>query len=103
MPKKLTKEQFIETAKLVHGGNYDYSLADYVNVDTKVKIKCKEYGNIFEQTPYTHKKGSGCPKCSAIKRANRKTWKDFLLQKHHDWLKRKYAKDNNINLLVIPY
>lgn len=28
---------------------------------------------------------------------------DFLVQKHHDWLKRKYAKDNKINLLTIPY
>ena len=77
MPKKLTKEQFIEAAKLVHGDNYDYSLVDYVNVDTKVKIKCNECGNIFEQIPYTHKKGSGCPKCSAIKRANRKTLEEL--------------------------
>ena len=28
---------------------------------------------------------------------------EFHRQLHHDWLKRKYAKDNNINLLVIPY
>jgi len=28
---------------------------------------------------------------------------DFHRQLHHDWLKRKYAKDNDINLLVIPY
>lgn len=28
---------------------------------------------------------------------------DFLKQKHHDWLKRKYAKDNGYDLLVIPY
>lgn len=27
----------------------------------------------------------------------------FLIQKHHDWLKRKYALKHNINLLVIPY
>lgn len=30
--RKLTKEQFIEAAKLVHGNNYDYSLVDYVGV-----------------------------------------------------------------------
>ena len=29
--------------------------------------------------------------------------KRFLLQKHHDWLKRKYAKDNSIGLLIITY
>ena len=32
-----------------------------------------------------------------------KTLHDFHKQKHHDWLKRKYAKDNNIRLLIIPY
>ena len=29
--------------------------------------------------------------------------KRFLSQKHHDWLKRKYAKDNKIPLLIIRY
>ena len=29
--------------------------------------------------------------------------KNLKLQRHHDWLKRKYAKDNKINLLTIPY
>lgn len=29
--------------------------------------------------------------------------KKFLKQKHHDWLKRRYAKRNNIDLLVISY
>jgi len=32
-----------------------------------------------------------------------KNRKDFLLQKHHDWLKRKYAKKNSFNFLAIPY
>ena len=27
----------------------------------------------------------------------------FLLQKHHDWLKRKYAKKNGYKLITIPY
>lgn len=29
--------------------------------------------------------------------------KQFRLQLHHDWMKRKYARDNNIKLLAIPY
>lgn len=29
--------------------------------------------------------------------------KEFLIQKHHDWLKRKYAIKNGYNLIVIPY
>ena len=32
-----------------------------------------------------------------------KTYHEFLVQKHHDWLKRKYARGNNIKLLTIPY
>ena len=32
-----------------------------------------------------------------------KTYRDFLVQKHHDWLKRKYAKDNGYKLLTISY
>jgi hypothetical protein len=24
-------------------------------------------------------------------------------QKHHDWLKRKYTRDNKINFLIIPF
>ena len=29
--------------------------------------------------------------------------KKLLTQKHHDWLKRKYAQKNGYNLLIIPY
>ena len=29
--------------------------------------------------------------------------KKFYLQKHHDWLKRKYSRKHNFKLLVIPY
>lgn len=36
-------------------------------------------------------------------RAFRKTRKEFLIQKHRDWLKRKYAKKNNLKLIIIPY
>ena len=31
------------------------------------------------------------------------SYHDFLIQKHHDWLKRKYAQKHNINLLSIPF
>lgn len=60
--KRLSTEQFIEQATEVHGDTYDYSLVDYKNSDTNIKIICKKHG-VFEQTPYTHKKGSGCKKC----------------------------------------
>ena len=35
-----------------------------------------------------------------------KTWggrKQFLIRKHHDWLKRKYAKDKKIPIVYLNY
>ena len=57
---KKTTEQFIKEAKLIHGDEYDYSLVEYINNSTKVKIKCNSCGNIFEQRPHDHLKGCGC-------------------------------------------
>ena len=62
MPKKLTTKEFIEKAKLVHGNKYDYSLVEYYNTSTKVKIICKKHG-VFEQTPEKHIQNRGCPVC----------------------------------------
>jgi hypothetical protein len=59
---KLTTEQFIEKARKIHGDKFDYSLVEYVNARTKIKIICKKHG-IFEQTPDNHYKYIGCPKC----------------------------------------
>ena len=64
MPKKQTREEFIEKAKIIHGNKYDYSQVVYVNSLTNVKILCKECGNIFKQRPGDHiNKKYGCPKC----------------------------------------
>lgn len=61
--RRFTKSQFIERAKLIHGDKYDYSLVEYVNKETKVKIICPDHG-IFEQRPGAHILKNGCPKCS---------------------------------------
>jgi len=63
---KLNTEQIIFIFKDIHGDNYDYSLVDYINNKTKVKIICHKHG-IFEQTPNSHKRGEGCPKCNESK------------------------------------
>jgi hypothetical protein len=51
-------EKFIEESKLVHGDKYDYSLVDYKNNRSKVKIIYN--GVIYEQSPQKHLMGS-CP------------------------------------------
>ena len=62
--KKLTTEQFVQRANLIHNSKYDYSLIDYKNSQTKIKIICPIHG-IFEQNPNSHiqGKGQGCPIC----------------------------------------
>ena len=76
MPKKLTTEKFIEKAKKIHGDKYDYSLVDYKNSQTKVKIICKKCGKIFEQRPGNHiNKRYGCSFCY---RNIKKTTKQFI-------------------------
>lgn len=60
--KKDTKQIFIKKAQKIHGDKYDYSLVEYMNSKTKIKIVCSKHG-IFEQTPNNHLKGSGCPAC----------------------------------------
>ena len=64
MCKKHTKEEIIKLSNEVHGNKYDYSLIEYVNNSTKIKIICPEHG-IFNQKPIDHiHKKRGCPKCN---------------------------------------
>lgn len=66
MPKKLTQEEFIRRARLVHGDKFDYSKVEYVNNDIKVCITCLIHGE-FWQRPSDHLRGCGCKKCGKIK------------------------------------
>ena len=153
-----TTEEFIIEANKVHNNFYDYSLVNYKSGQEKVKIICPIHG-VFEQTPSHHIFcKTGCPNCreshgekeieKILKESHEvfyreykfedckgkralpfdfylpeknlliefngrqhykylkyfyRTYHDFLLQKHHDWLKRQFAKKNNIKLLTIKF
>lgn len=88
MPKKLTKEDFINRSIAVHGDKYDYSLVDYKNRDTNVKIICPIHG-IFEQTPHNHMNGAGCYKCG------REVTKNKLNYTKEDFIRVSNEKHNN--------
>ena len=60
--RKLSTNEFIEKANKIHGSKYDYSLVDYSNCRTIVKIICPIHG-IFEQKANEHIQGCGCRKC----------------------------------------
>lgn len=68
-----TNNDFIKEAKEIHGNKYDYSLIEYIDRKTKVKIVCKEHG-VFEQLTYAHLYGQGCPKCIGLN----KTTEEFI-------------------------
>ena len=80
MPKKLTKEEFIKRAKLIHGDKYDYSLVEYKKTNEKIKIVCPEHG-AFVQILNNHLKGSGCPKCGLnVRKAKRQKSKEQFVK-----------------------
>jgi hypothetical protein len=68
---------FLEKCKKVHGDKFDYSLVEYKNKNTKVRIMCEQHG-IFEQTPGNHiNQKQGCPQCSGVKKSNTE---EFILK-----------------------
>jgi hypothetical protein len=83
MPKLKTRAQFIQDAQLVHGDKYDYSLSEYVNNKTKVKIICPEHG-VFEQRPNCHLMGQACSVCSGNKQLNTKEFIQKAKRLHGD-------------------
>ena len=61
--QKYVAEEFIERARKIHGDKFDYSLVEYKNTKTKVKLICKTCNKIVEQTPDLHLQGYGCKFC----------------------------------------
>jgi glutaredoxin len=85
--KKHTTKTIIEKFIEVHEDRFDYSLVDYINVDTNVKIICREHG-VFEQMPYLHLKGQGCRICS-----NKTYTKEIFISKSNEIHNNKYCYD----------
>ena len=96
---RLSKEDFVLKAKEIHGNKYDYSKAEYVDCMKKVCIIChekdkngKEHGE-FWQTPNSHLRGNGCPKCKESKgeREVREILENnsinYVQEKTFNWLK----------------
>ena len=88
------KEIFIEKAIKKHGNKYDYSITEYINSEIKIKFICPFHG-VVEQTPATHLRTCGCPKCG---KTCRKDFDYFLKKanKIHNY-KYSYKKFEYIN------
>ena len=70
--KKLSLDQFIQKASLIHNNRYGYQNTIYTNYDTKVDIECNIHG-IFQQTPDDHLSGKGCNDCGQLCRTLKQT------------------------------
>lgn len=72
-----SRDEFIYKSSLIHKNTYDYSLVEYHNSHTKVKIICSNHG-VFEQLPYDHLSKHGCVKCSSSVSSEEKNIDEFL-------------------------
>lgn len=89
--KPMNSFTFSKRASLIHKEKYDYSLVEYKNAFTKVKIICKKHG-IFEQKPDYHLYSkSGCPKCKTSKGELKII--DFLEQNNIKFEQQKWFND----------
>ena len=82
--------EFIKRVKIIHP-NYDWSLVDYKNSKTKIKVICPKHG-FFESLPNSLLNGVGCSKCGIekISISNKMTQKEFIelaiaIHPSYDW------------------
>ena len=109
MSRRLTTEEFIEKAKIVHGDKYDYSKVEYVNTYVKICIICPEHGE-FWQSPSNHLQGKGCFKCGYIESGlkNSLSTKVFIEKSKeihgdfYDYSKVKYINNHTKVCIVCP-
>ena len=89
---KVTTNDFINKAILIHGDKYNYTISEYINSKTKIKIICPTHG-LFEQQSNNHLYGKGCPKCSH----NIKLTNDIFIEKA------KLIHNNMYNYSLVNY
>lgn len=63
MPKKQTREKFVEKSQALFGQKYSYDRVVYVSSQVPVTLTCPEHGD-FAKAPAKHLQGQGCPKCA---------------------------------------
>jgi len=89
MKQEIKQTNFINKATKTHGNKYDYSKVVYHNPHKKIKIICLEHGE-FEQTPDSHIRKHGCPKCNGGTKINLNTFLTKANKKHNN--KYNYSK-----------
>ena len=94
--------KFIQKSKKIHENKYDYSEINYINAHTKVKIICPEHG-VFEQTPDSHSRKHGCPKCNGGVNSDKESFIKRAKEKHGDLYNYSLIEyvNNNVKVKII--
>lgn len=110
--KTLTTKEFIEKSQKVHGNLYNYNKVDYKGTHVPVTITCPIHGD-FEQTPNSHLKGRGCPKCNnskgelivkeILKELNIQFQEQYKIKLPNKTLIVDFIIVNNDNIYIIEY
>ena len=109
MPKKITTEEFVRRAKIMHGEKYDYTKAIYVDCLTKVCIICPIHGE-FWQPPVDHLQGAGCKHCACVNNGQKTvlTTEDFIRKARlvhgdkYDYSKTRYVNAHTKVCIICP-
>jgi hypothetical protein len=104
MTKRSTTEEFVASARLIHGEKYCYDKSIYERNSIKITITCIIHGD-FLQSPNSHLQGSGCRVCGleAKVAGRRKTADQFILEaikSHGDKYTYEMAEYKNANTKV---
>ena len=103
-----TALNLIKLSKKKYNNKYDYSLVNYINKNTKVKIICPEHGVIEEKLKNHYSNNIGCKYCKKIDNGlrQRRTTEDFIseaMRVHggvYDYSKTVYGKGNKDQVIV---
>lgn len=92
--KKLTQDIFISRCKEIYGDKFDYSKSEYINMFTKVTIKCNTCNQMWDVTPGNHlgPRKSGCPRCKCIRHQHRMDQSTLSLE---EFINRSNGSHNN--------
>jgi hypothetical protein len=102
--KKLTTEEFITKANLVHNNRYTYDKVIYTDRRSLVVLTCPIHGD-FKQRPANHLQGQGCAACAGVKQS---TTKEFIAKAtviHRDkynYNRVQYINDRTKIVIICP-
>ena len=75
--KKISIDEFIKRANLIHYFEYCYDLSKYDGTDINIEIICFKHGSFF-QTPRSHLAGNGCKHCSNYISKGETSWLNYM-------------------------